>query len=537
LPDTPELCEKERELLGLDHTEAAMQLMRQWNFEPALAEGMATHHAALQTLATPLARLIHLSNRLAECAPDDAAAIQAIAISMRFPARDAEQIIATTNNDVIEYASYLGMDFSSMEMHPLTPAAPPTAIQRQLNQQLSGTMQSAELRRFFQNSKTKDDLREAALKAASALFSINSAILLWQGETAGKYTIITLNDALKQLEKYPLVLPAHGRIAETQNRMTPSFIERLEDFPVTPEKNIAKLLGGKNWLLLPLSGYGQCVGMIFAGISPKHLEQLRADQYQILHFGEQFIFVYRQIEEVQQTIRDKVTKTEEKNRKKTMEMAHEINNPLAIIRNYLFILNKQLNEKSKAKQTIAILSEEINRLGSLIGEICTPDYFSRAQTQQTDIKPLVRDVIALFRETGFASDSIQIITHAHSMLPEKMLVRAPENLLKQILVNLLKNAVEAMPDSGSIMITYDGLSELESGHYYALSIRDTGTGIPEAILRNLSVGVTTKGKDHQGLGLNIVYSLLEKIEAKITCQSDARGTLFKLLLPIWNEEP
>ncbi|MDL2284242.1 HDOD domain-containing protein [Oxalobacter sp. OttesenSCG-928-P03] len=534
LPDTEELCEQERAVLGIDHAEAGTWLIRQWKFDPAFIDSVASHHAAAQPHALPgrLTQLVHMANRLAECNPDDPA-IELIARNYQFSSQIAMQIVAEADKDFREAASHLGMDLSNIET--VTPKAPPvplSPVQQQLNQELSNLIQASELGHFFQKSKTLSDLQDAALKAASALFSLKSAILLCRGDEKDACRIVAVNKALDQLLGHSVSAPSEGSIARACAEMLPEFIESMDGFSLTPEKNMARLLGGESWILLPLAGNNQCPGLIFASIAKEKLEELRIDKYRLIYFGQQFISAWQHIQEVKKTIQDKVALAEEKHRRLSREMAHEINNPLAVIRNYLFVLNKQLGEEKKGKQVISILNEEIDRLGTLVDEMGNPAYSTTAQTQITDIKALVKEVVGLFHETEFIPDNIQLITHASSLLPENMQVYAPENLLKQVLVNLVKNAVEAMPDGGSIIITHKGLHEQDGQKYYALAVRDSGPGIPEEILKNLFQPATTaKGKDHHGLGLSIVYSLLNKIEAIISCQSDSSGTTFDLLLP------
>jgi len=543
LPDTTGLCEKEYEMLGIDHAEAGAELIRQWEFGTAFAESVAYHHSTQppHTLPDNLARLIHMSNRLAQCAPDDPA-IETIARYYQFPVPITIQIIAETHRDADEAAALLGLNISGLDTQPQETAQqpPPSPVQQQINQELSSLIQTAELGRFFLSHKTETDLQDAALKAASALFSLNSAVLLWQEDTPGQYKVIAINKTLEQLKGHPVVAVSQGWIAESFTHMLPAFVPSLDDLSLTPEKNIARLLGGTSWLLLPLAGNEQCPGLIFASVSPKQLEALHEDKYRLIYFGRQFISAWSHLLEVKKTIENKVALTEEKHRRISREMAQEVNNPLAVIRNYLFVLNKQVDESSQEKKVISILNEEVVRLGKLINEMGDPAYSRKAQSQRTDIKALVQDVIALFHETRFIPDNLQIITHASSALPEKMLVHSPENLLRQVLVNLIKNAVEAMPGGGSIMITHKGLVEQENTKYYALSIRDTGPGIPDATLKSLfqpaAITTITEEKDHQGLGLRTVYSLIDQIEAQIDCQSDAGGTAFNLLIPAYTAE-
>lgn len=539
LSDTPDLIEKEQALIGIDHTQVGVHLIREWKFDPAFIDSIATHHASVQphALTCKLSQLLHLSDQLAVCNPADPA-IETIAKNHQFPVPIALQIVADAVKDVSETAIHIGIDITGMETKEAPAAPSPSSLsQQQLEHELASLIQASELGRFFQNSKTAAELQDAALKAAAALFSLNSAILLWKNKESDSYRIIGINQTMNQLLGHPVGSSPQGKITQSFMRKTPEWIAGMDEFSLTSEKNIAKLLGGESWLLLPLAGSNQCPGLIFASISKEKLAQLQTEKYRLIYFGEQFVSAWNRMEETQKTIQSEIALAEEKHRHFSSEIANEINNPLAVIRNYLFILNRQLDEKAKEKEAISILNEEIDRLSNLVSEMSNPAYFQKARAEKTDIKPLVQDVIALFHETGFIPGNIQIITHASSVLPEKMEVSAPENLLKQIMINLVKHAIKTMPNGGSIMITHKNPIEQEGKKYHALSIKDSGSGIPQEILENLfSPLTTTKEKNHQSVGLSIVYSLLNKIEALISCQSNTNGTTFDLLIPAFTAE-
>ena len=105
--------------------------------------------------------------------------------------------------------------------------------------------------------------------------------------------------------------------------------------------------------------------------------------------------------------------------------------------------------------------------------------------------------------------------------------------LKQILVNLLKNAVEAVPDGGEIEIANNGQVNQDGRLYVELHVRDTGPGLPTEVLANLFSPVRSgKGGEHRGLGLSIVHGLVKKMQGMIICRSDQKGTTFEILLPV-----
>jgi len=148
----------------------------------------------------------------------------------------------------------------------------------------------------------------------------------------------------------------------------------------------------------------------------------------------------------------------------------------------------------------------------------------------SEVNRVVRDVVRLFRNAGFAPDAVRIVAQTQDTPCE---IEGASDTLKQILVNLVKNAVEAMPAGGEIQIANTGHVNRDGRLYTELCVRDSGPGMPPEILANLFAPVrTTKGNGHQGLGLSIVYGLVKKSQGLIACRSSNTGTSFEILLPV-----
>ena len=118
-----------------------------------------------------------------------------------------------------------------------------------------------------------------------------------------------------------------------------------------------------------------------------------------------------------------------------------------------------------------------------------------------------------------------------------------KNGLKQVFVNLIKNAVEAMSEGGNLYINTrrvsnglrNTLKEDANGDqpYVEITISDDGSGIPDSIKSRLfEPFVSSKGEGHAGLGLSITYSIITELNGTMTCESDqTRGTTFRIVLP------
>ncbi len=219
-------------------------------------------------------------------------------------------------------------------------------------------------------------------------------------------------------------------------------------------------------------------------------------------------------------------------RARAKEIVHEVNNPLSIVKNYVHILGNKLKEQDGALEELDIIREELDRAGSILLRL--PGIVDQETTDSGDdvvnVNSLLSDLLKVFRSSLFATHQIE----SRLALDENMVaVISNRNKLKQIFTNLVKNAVEALPESGKIKVSTRGLVNLNGKQYIEVLISDDGPGIPADIQAKLFTPVkTTKDKEHAGLGLTIVKSLVDELGGAISCRSGTdSGTSFEILIP------
>ncbi|GAB1693565.1 hypothetical protein KRM28CT15_53680 [Krasilnikovia sp. M28-CT-15] len=217
-------------------------------------------------------------------------------------------------------------------------------------------------------------------------------------------------------------------------------------------------------------------------------------------------------------------------------IAHDFNNLLAINLNYLeFALEQTTDPDTHNDLTRAKASAE--RARDLTRQLLV---FARKQptTPETiDLNTVITDTRTLLDRT--IGTHIELITHLH---PHPLPIRADRSRLEQVLLNLVINARDAMPDGGMIIIengpttlTEDTSHQLAPGPYAHLTITDTGTGMPPDIAAHVfEPFFTTKTKQHgTGLGLATAYGILTEAGGTITLTTEPGvGTTFRILLPL-----
>lgn len=213
---------------------------------------------------------------------------------------------------------------------------------------------------------------------------------------------------------------------------------------------------------------------------------------------------------------------------RTRRIAHEINNPLAIMKNYIAALERKLEENPGALDDLQILNDEIDRVAGIVRGLSTQTEPAPELSEGVDLNAIIVDSLKLTEELLRR----RRIIPTTDLAPDLSTVATDRNKLKQVLLNLIKNAAEAMADAGELHIaTRDNINQ-DGQVFVEILLRDSGPGIPPAVMMQLFEPVqSSKGGQHAGLGLAIVKSLIKQMKGHIVCQSGAGGTSFRILLP------
>ena len=204
-------------------------------------------------------------------------------------------------------------------------------------------------------------------------------------------------------------------------------------------------------------------------------------------------------------------------------IAHEIKNPLLIIGGFARQLLKLPAFDDKARQKLSMIAEEVTNLEGLVAEM--RDFVRRppAEKRPGRLEILISEVLELFHDT-FGENHIKVNRVEESPLPE---LNFDAKQLRQVLINLFKNGLEAMPRGGEITITTRG-----RGENVEVVVADTGAGMsPEVVANLFQPYFTTKAKG-TGLGLAISRSIIQEHGGSISVDSTpGQGSAFTIRLP------
>jgi signal transduction histidine kinase len=206
------------------------------------------------------------------------------------------------------------------------------------------------------------------------------------------------------------------------------------------------------------------------------------------------------------------------------ELAHEIRNPVANIRNCLEVVHRRVKGDAEARRFTDLAIDELLRMHELAEQMLDLNRPLDPGASRADPAAVVRQVAHLFRLGGEGRWPIELSTEPG---PDVLL---PPDTLKQVVLNLLQNAREAMPGGGRV-----GLAQRYESGRGVIEVTDEGTGIRQDDLdRVFDAFFTTKGEvSGAGLGLFIAQGLAARAGGRLSAANrEIRGAVFRLELPI-----
>lgn len=204
-------------------------------------------------------------------------------------------------------------------------------------------------------------------------------------------------------------------------------------------------------------------------------------------------------------------------------IAHEIRNPLTSIKGFVQIL--QEDESLRARRDhLRVMSEEIDRINEVVGELLLIAKPQMQTMTSVEMKTVIEDVMMLMRGSAETKD-IRFKLAAS----EPFWIQGYKNHLKQVFINLIKNAIESMPGGGTVSAS---IKRLPDGRIQ-LSIADEGTGLSRARLEKLGEPFYTTKEKGTGLGLTVCYKIIrEEHQGDIQFESEeGQGTVVHVTLP------
>jgi two-component system NtrC family sensor kinase len=215
----------------------------------------------------------------------------------------------------------------------------------------------------------------------------------------------------------------------------------------------------------------------------------------------------------------------------TSQIAHELNNPLYGIMNTLELVKTEIPPENKRRKILDMALSETMRLTEMLRKMLSFSKPDEEEKQPVNINTILDEILLLY-EKQLREHSIRIISSLKEGLDK---VRASKNQLRQVFLNIISNARDAMPEGGTLSVT-----TRTEGDNVQVEISDTGTGIRKENLHRIfdSFFTTKDSIKDVGLGLSVCYGFIKDHGGEIKVESEwGSGATFTIILPIFKEGP
>ncbi|MCB2217353.1 HDOD domain-containing protein [Desulfofustis glycolicus] len=558
----------ENQLIGVNHCEAGYWLVGEWKINSLMAESIRCHHDSIEHIGEsfPLIKIVYLANvlsksrsgvdqvaeiaeRLLSFSPEalqkivDGATEEILAIAEGFEVRlkppgQRKRKARQNQTEQLETAQMAAIGGEVRE-DGLEGDRPATELS-DAEQELLGRVKSVSLLSGFLETLSRcgesTEIIASFEQCLNVLFDIDKVLfflpdrdnVLLVGRASENST---LHDASEGLVL--AVQRSSSMIVASYRDQSETSIHQGEHGLQPSDHQILLLMQCQAALCIPLGTVDQPVGVVVLGL-PKGLCFLSIEDRKLIRT------IARQAGLSLSIDRMKKSKAEEIEAERlaaismtARKFAHEVNNPLGIISNYLTSLKLKLPDAAEVSGDLDIIGEEISRISTMVSRL---GFFSRetfVDYEEVNVNEVVADIVRLVKTTIFSSED-KVLT----FVPDQSLVniRTSPSAIKQIVINLLKNSGEALVDGGRVEIRTKLLRQGgDEGDTpgVELIIDDNGPGLPQNVRENLfQPFFTTKGTGHSGLGLSIVYKAVTDLGGDITCSGGSTsGTRFTIHLP------
>jgi len=332
-------------------------------------------------------------------------------------------------------------------------------------------------------------------------------------------------------EKQPFIVPD----ASTDPRVNPILKEKF---------NLHSLL------VIPLMAKEKALGAIAADFVDPNKNITKEALESVMVFAQQAglaihnAFMYQELKTFSQQMEEKIQKTTADLRKTEAQLirseklaalgqlaagiAHEIRNPLTSINILIHSLTKNFPSEDSHREDLNVIEEEIDRINQILDRFLRFAKPAPPLLERTEVASIFEETLQLIRPRMEKQR-----VHVQKELQDLPMILMDREQIKQVALNLLLNAVQAMPKGGTLMLRGQNSKD---GQWITISIQDSGVGVPNEDMNKLFDPFFSTKEGGIGLGLSIAHRIIDQHHGKIEVESDpGKGTLFTIWLPIHNE--
>ncbi len=537
-----DLLEAERNHLGTTHCQIGSWLIDDWKLSSLISDAIIYHHETVERIkqALGLVKIVYTANELSKDG-DRAPACEAGQSLLGLGREELERIVDGVNEEILQIASELGI---VVELP--SPAAGPggqTLVMGENGSVLHATLASrikgiSLVSGFLENmaqAQDSESMIRAFERSLSVLFGFDRVVLLLPDKDRVLLSGRTSETNPMRRLSLELVLPiqkSSSKIVRAYQSRSLVYLNSDDEQENLADRQVLSAFDSTVVAVFPLAAEQKEVAAALIGL-PQTSQEFSKNDYRLIKTIAQQAGMGLYLEDLKARKAEEVeTERQAAISMTARKFAHEVNNPLGIINNYLATLKLKVADHDGIKKELAIITDEIERISSMINQLDTFAKASFSTADLTNVNNVVSDIVQLMRSSLLSGSATEIVFEPDPSLPP---IKSSPDGIKQIVLNLLKNASEAMGDAGRVTVITGQVQNPNEGQGSGVLIRiaDDGPGLPELVKENLYTPfISTKGIGHSGLGLSIVSKAVSELGGTIHCTSESgQGTSFEIMLP------
>ncbi len=536
--DEQQTLAAEMEMFGSDTPQVSAWLFNQWNLNPLISDAVLFINETIDQIEGALShvKVVFISNLLAgrtavfEKIPD-------IICLTDIPRARLEQIAVAAEQEVFAMAQRLGINLDDVQ--DTTCEASLTSEIKDLSL-FAGTLQN------LLQARDINAVLRVAQNGFKIIFNVPRVFYFLLDEKKNMLTgFCSSHDNLDKVIK-SIALP----LSNASSLVVKSVKEKTvqNSLNQTPSKQLAisdtqiiRLLETSGLYCVPICSSKKVSGVMVLGVDDATAKILDDNNGLVRLFSQQTGICIQSIRFYNEYAVNIHEKKMEAYSTLTDKMIHEINNPIAIIKNYIQTLGLKLPDKHPVQEDLSVINEEMSRVAALLYKLRSFSSPKIDGFEPVDINQLCQGILEILKKSILLPKQIEADIRIDPEMPK---VRTDRDGLKQVFINLVKNAAEAMNKGGKIAVTTRFLADSSkimidekkrTPGSIEIVISDDGPGIDEKIKETLfePYATTKTGTANSGLGLSIVHSIVKELNGKIICKSEpGKGTCFIITLPV-----
>ncbi len=530
------LAEEER--FGGNRYQAGAWLISGWNVDPFIADAVLYQNETLDSVvdAHHLVKSLYLANLLCNFSADlDDKALIAAEKLFDLNQTLVRDLVARALEEVTQAAQSMDIQIGDTPGETENGFAVDQDKQVELADRVRNIALMDGVRQQFSKATSESTILLAIKQGLNILFGVKNSFFFFAKPELQSLIGIATDDSDQLITQIKIPLNSKSSILSgcfSERKAVSSLLSKEDGLPSVIDRQLANLSGTDGIYCLPLVVDKHELGVLVVGCNENEGDRFESQTRLLAMFANE---AANKLLAHQQSARDEQRRSEEDREyyhARAREIVHEVNNPLSIINNYVHILSTKLDDEHSVQEELDVIKEELERAGGILLRLpgITEKLTTDSGVELVNINKMLSDLLKVFRSSLFAARKIECLSEFDEQMKA---IAVDRNALKQVVSNVIKNAAEAMKESGRITLSTQAMVNQNGKSFVGIMIADNGPGIPEEIQSKLFTPVTsTKGEGHSGLGLTIVKNLLDELGGSVSCRTGAdSGTSFEILIP------